>query len=222
MEWLSLPEVLDYVNAKCFQNEKGYKYAAFFIENQPPSQIDPHNDLAPEISAETIIRHVPDGLELARKYHLPHRLYDFIAEHHGTLVTRYQYTRAVQAAGNGGSQVSESLFRYAGPSPRSKETAILMFADGVEARARAERPQNDIEIRNLIRDVIERCQKDGQLDNTSLSQHDLASITESLITSLRATYHPRLEYPQEEYSSQQSTSLDIPTTPRPSLTKKHK
>jgi putative nucleotidyltransferase with HDIG domain len=194
----------------------------FFIENQPPAQIDPHNDLVPEISAETIIRHVTDGLELARKYHLPHRLYDFIAEHHGTLVTRYQYNRAVQAAGNDASKVNESLFRYAGPSPRSKETAILMFADGVEARARAERPQNDDEMSILIRDVIERCQKDGQLDNTSLSQRDLASITGSLITSLRATYHPRLEYPQEDHSLPAATSVSIPTTPRPRTLKKHK
>jgi membrane-associated HD superfamily phosphohydrolase len=97
-----------------------------------------------------------------------------------------------------------------------------MFADGVEARARAEHPQNDDEMRTLIRDVIERCQKDGQLDNTSLSQHDLLRITESLVTSLRATYHPRLEYPQEQHSLQPSTSVETPTTPRPTLLKKHK
>ena len=91
-------------------------------------------------------------------------LYDFIAEHHGTLVTRYQYNRAVQAADGDASKVDESWFRYPGPSPRSKETAILMFADGVEARARAERPRNDDEVRTLVRNVIERCQKDDQLD----------------------------------------------------------
>jgi len=194
----------------------------FFVENQPPSQIDSHDDLAPEISAETIIRHVPDGLGLARKYHLPRRLYDFIAEHHGTLVTRYQYNRAVQAAEGDASKVDESQFRYPGPSPRSKETAILMFADGVEARARAERPRNDEEMRTLVRNVIERCQKDGQLDNTSLSQRDLASITESFIATLRVTYHPRLEYPQEQLATQPSAAVEVPTTPRPSLLKKHK
>ncbi|HEY5270216.1 MAG TPA: HDIG domain-containing metalloprotein [Anaerolineales bacterium] len=194
----------------------------FFVENQPPSQIDSHDDLAPEISAETIIRHVPDGLGLARKYHLPRRLYDFIAEHHGTLVTRYQYNRAVQAAEGDASKVDESQFRYPGPSPRSKETAILMFADGVEARARAERPRSDEEMRTLVRNVIERCQKDGQLDNTSLSQRDLASITESFIATLRVTYHPRLEYPQEQLATQPSAAVEVPTTPRPSLLKKHK
>ncbi len=193
----------------------------FFVENQPPSQIDSHDDLAPETSAEAIIRHVPDGLGLARKYHLPRRLYDFIAEHHGTLVTRYQYNRAVQAAEGDASKVNESLFRYPGPSPRSKETAILMFADGVEARARAEHPHNDDEVRILVRNVIERCQKDGQLENTPLSQRDLASITESFVATLRVTYHPRLEYPPDHLASQPGAG-DVPTTPIPSFLKKHK
>jgi len=194
----------------------------FFVENQPSSHIDSHDDLAPEFSAKAIIRHVPDGLGLARKFRLPRRLYDFIAEHHGTLVTRYQYNRAVQAAQGDASKVDQNQFRYPGPSPRSKETAILMFADGVEAQARAERPRNDDDVRALVRNVIERCQKDGQLDNTPLSQRDLASITESFITTLRVTYHPRLEYPQEQLASQPSSPVEVPTTPRPALLKKHK
>jgi membrane-associated HD superfamily phosphohydrolase len=165
---------------------------------------------------------VPDGLGLARKYRLPRRLYDFIAEHHGTLVTRYQYNRAVQAAQGDASKVDQIQFRYPGPSPRSKETAILMFADGVEAQARAERPHNDDEVRTLVRNVIERCQKDGQLDHTPLSQRDLASITESFIATLRVTYHPRLEYPQEQLASQPSAEVEVPTTPRPAVLKKHK
>ena len=169
----------------------------FFVENQPPGQINSHDDLKPEDSAQIIIRHVSDGLELARRYHLPHRLQDFIAEHHGTLVTRYQYNRAVQAANGDKSKVSEAEFRYPGPAPRSKETALLMFADGVEARARAERPGNDDEVRSLVRSVIESRQKDGQLDNAPISQRDLATVIESFVTTLRVTYHPRLEYPQE-------------------------
>jgi putative nucleotidyltransferase with HDIG domain len=183
----------------------------FFVENQPPSQIDSHDDLKPEASAQAIIRHVTDGLELARKYHLPHRLQDFIAEHHGTLLTRYQYNRAVQAADGDKSKVNEADFRYPGPSPRSKETALLMFADGVEARARAERPANDGEVRSLVRSVIESRQKDGQLDDAPLSQRDLANIIESFVTTLRVTYHPRLEYPKES-----PAILEAPTQPRPS------
>jgi cyclic-di-AMP phosphodiesterase PgpH len=194
----------------------------FFVENQPSSQINSHDDLPAEISAETIIRHVPDGLELARKYHLPRRLYDFIAEHHGTLVTRYQYNRAIQTAQGDASKVEEIRFRYPGPSPRSKETAILMFADGVEARSRAEHPGNDDEVRALVRNVIERCQKDGQLDNTPLSQRDLASIIESFVATLRVTYHPRLEYPTEQPALQPHIAMEVPTTSKLSLSKKRK
>ncbi|MGD0877795.1 MAG: HDIG domain-containing metalloprotein [Anaerolineales bacterium] len=182
----------------------------FFVENQPPSQIDSHDDLKPEDSAQAIIRHVPDGLELARKHHLPRRLQDFIAEHHGTLITRYQYNRAVQAAGGDKSKVDEASFRYPGPAPRSKETALLMFADGVEARSRAERPANDEEVRKLVRSVIENRTKDGQLDDAPLSQRDLAVITESFVTTLRVAYHPRLEYPVEV-----PATLEVPTQHRP-------
>jgi putative nucleotidyltransferase with HDIG domain len=183
----------------------------FFVENQPPSQIDSHDDLDPEVSAQAIIRHATDGLELARRYRLPRRLRDFIAEHHGTLVTRYQYNRAVQAAGGDASKVDENKFRYPGPAPHSKETALLMFADGVEARARAERPGSDEELRLLVRSVIENRQKNGQLDDAPLSQRDLANITESFIATLRVTYHPRLEYPKE-----QSATVDTSTQPRSS------
>jgi putative nucleotidyltransferase with HDIG domain len=182
----------------------------FFVENQPPNQIDSHDDLNPEASARAIIRHVTDGLELARKYRLPRRLQDFISEHHGTLIARYQYNRAVQAAGGDKSKVNEAEFRYPGPAPRSKETALLMFADGVEARARAERPANDEEVRCLVRSVIENRQRDGQLNDAPLSQRDLTNIIESFVTTLRVTYHPRLEYPQELPAIQ-----DIPTQPRP-------
>ena len=175
----------------------------FFVENQPPAQIDSHDDLDPKESARTIIRHVTDGLELAQKYRLPRRLQDFIAEHHGTLITRYQYNRAVQLANGDASSVNELDFRYPGPTPRSKETALLMFADGVEARARAEHPGTDDEVRALVRGVIENRRKDGQLDDAPLSSRDLANILDSFATTLRVTYHPRLEYPQEPVAAQE-------------------
>jgi cyclic-di-AMP phosphodiesterase PgpH len=178
----------------------------FFVENQPASQIDSHDDLDPVESAQAIIRHVTDGLELAHRYRLPRRLQDFIAEHHGTLLTRYQYNRAVQAAGGDESKVDENDFRYPGPAPRSKETALLMFADGVEASARAERPSNDEELRALVKKVLDNRQKYGQLTDTPLSQRDLASITESFISTLRVTYHPRLEYPSDA-----APAVEIPT-----------
>ncbi len=182
----------------------------FFVENQPPSQVDSHDDMKPEVSAQTIIRHVSDGLELARKYRLPRRLQDFIAEHHGTFITGYQYNRAIRAAEGDKSKIDELAFRYPGPAPRSKETALLMFADGVEARARAEHPGNDDEVRNLVRSVIDNRQQDGQLDDTPLSQRDIANIIESFVTTLRVTFHPRLEYPKDP-----PATTDVPTHRRP-------
>ena len=190
----------------------------FFIENQPPSQTDSHTDLSPEVAAATIIRHIPDGLELARKHRLPHRIHDFISEHQGTMLTRYQYTQAVQAAGGDASQVDEAKFRYPGPTPRSKETALLMFADGVEATARAEHPATDEEVRKLVRNVIDRCRKDGQLEEAPLSQKDIADITESFVTTLRVTYHPRLEYPQDQSRTSTPETVNQAALP-PSVSK---
>ncbi len=170
----------------------------FFIENQVPGSINTHEDLAPEESAEIIIRHVNDGVTLGRKYRLPRRLIDFILEHHGTNITRYQYTQALKNAKGDHSKVDLEKFRYPGPAPRSRETALLMLADGTEAWARAERPQTEQELRSLVHKSIERVQQSGQINNTHLTLRDLALIKESFISTLRGTLHPRIKYPKEK------------------------
>ncbi len=169
----------------------------FFIENQPAENIDPHDDIPPEESAAAIIAHVTDGVALARKYRLPRRMDDFILEHHGTMVTRYQYNQAVQAAGGDASKVDIEKFRYPGPRPQSRETALLMLADGTEARARAQRPHDEESIRKLVLSTIEAAQKQGQLDDTKLTLRDLSIITEAFVTVLKGTHHPRIAYPKE-------------------------
>jgi len=170
----------------------------YFIENQVSDNLNPHDELEPVISAATIIRHVPDGLELAHKHRLPRRIHDFIAEHHGTMLTRYQYAKAVDAAGGDESKVDKELFRYPGPRPQSRETAILMLADGSEARVRAERPKDVDDLHDLIKDVVENRVTLGQLDDTDLTFHDLEVIIDSFTTTLRGIYHPRLEYPNQK------------------------
>jgi cyclic-di-AMP phosphodiesterase PgpH len=189
----------------------------FFVENQPPDQIDAHQGLEPVTTSETIIRHVADGLELAKKYRLPRRIHDFISEHHGTLITRYQYNAALEAAGGHSDQVDIEKFRYSGRPPHSRETALLMLADGVEARARAEHPKDDDELRAIVRSVIEYRQQAGQLENTPLTQRDLQEVLESFVTTLRGTYHPRLEYPQER-----PPAGEMPTSPVVRTAKKSK
>jgi membrane-associated HD superfamily phosphohydrolase len=152
----------------------------------------------PAEAARLVIKHVPDGLALARKYRLPQRVRDFISEHHGTLITRYQYTRALELAGGDAAQVDIEQFRYPGPTPRSRETAVLMLSDMTEARVRAERPQGEEALRAVIQRTIEICQKNGQLDETRLTLRDLRQITDSFTSSLQGNYHPRIAYPSSE------------------------
>jgi cyclic-di-AMP phosphodiesterase PgpH len=168
----------------------------FFIENQIKGNPNPHEGLDPLTSAGVIVKHIGDGVALARKYNLPPRLQDFIREHHGTLITRYQYNRAVTENGNDESKVDIEAYRYPGPSPRSRETALLMLADGCEARARAELPKDEIELRSMVKKVIDKCLIDGQLDNTRLTLNDLVKITDSFTTTLMGVYHQRIIYPE--------------------------
>lgn len=188
------------------------KDPSFFIENQAPGQTNTHQDMEPEEAAATIIRHVTDGVELARKYRLPRRMQDFILEHHGTTMTRYQYNQALQKVDGDASQINVENFRYPGPRPRSRETAILMLADGSEARARAQNPQTDEDMRKLVRGVIEFVLNEGQLDQTMLTLRDLNIIVESFVTTLRGTYHPRIQYPVAE--------LPLAAEPNPTLPRK--
>jgi cyclic-di-AMP phosphodiesterase PgpH len=169
----------------------------FFIENQPQGEVNTHEDIDPAESASTIISHVIDGVALARKYRLPRRIDDFILEHHGSMLTRYQYNQALEAAGGDRSKVDERNFHYPGPAPRSRETALLMLADGSEARTRAERPQDEDAMRRIVLSTIEHAQKQGQLDNTQLTLRDLSLIADAFVNVLRGTHHPRISYPKE-------------------------
>jgi putative nucleotidyltransferase with HDIG domain len=180
----------------------------FFVENQQQDQLNTHEDLAPHESAEAIIDHVNEGIALAHKHRLPRRIDDFILEHHGTMITRYQYNQALKAAGGDESNVDKETFRYPGPRPRSRETALLMLADGSEARARAERPEDEEAIRKIVRSTIEAAQKQGQLDETQLTLRDLSIITDVFVNILRGTHHPRISYPKESPATQ-----DVSTFP---------
>lgn len=166
----------------------------FFIENQVKEKIDSHDDIDPATAAATIIQHVTDGVELAKKYRLPTRIIDFIKEHHGTLLTQYQYTQAIKEVEDP-EDVDIQLFKYPGPPPRSRETALLMLSDGMEARARAEQPKDEIELKVLIAKVIDYYRNQNQLNNTDLTLKDLEVIADSFFITLRGIYHPRIQYP---------------------------
>ena len=189
----------------------------FFIENQIPGTPNPHDKLDPYASALIIIRHVVDGAGLARKHRIPRRIQDFVLEHHGTMITRYQYAKAVEAANGDEGAVDIEQFRYPGPTPYSRETAILMLADGSEARVRAERPKDEYELRQVIEAVIQHRVSTGQLDHTTLTLRDLEELTSSFTTTLRGMYHPRIEYPKmEKTAASQVETIPVPrSNPQP-------
>jgi putative nucleotidyltransferase with HDIG domain len=173
------------------------KNPQFFIENQVPGQ-NIHEQLDPQTSASVILDHIRNGIDLARKYRLPERVIAFIPEHHGTLETSYQYHKALESVNGEKTRLNPRDFHYPGPKPRSKETALLMLADGVEAKARAESPKNLEEIDRLVRWVIENRLNQGQLDYVDLTLKDLDTIRRSFVTTLKGIYHPRISYPEEE------------------------
>ena len=184
------------------------KNPQFFIENQGSNQINTHDDIDPEESAAIIINHVKNGLELAKKYRLPRRICNFIPEHHGTLMTRYQYGKALEAVGGDDTQVDKTKFRYPGPRPQSIETALVMLADGCEAYVRSQTPETDEELRTLIKDMVDRRVNAGQLINTELTLKDLKVIIDSYTATLKGTYHSRVDYPEDNDQEENRTATD--------------
>ena len=178
---------------------------SFFIENQPPNQINTHDDLDPVITSETIKKHVEDGLNLGHKYHLPPQILAFINEHHGTSITWYQYDQALENTDDA-SQIDKDLFRYRGTPPQSRETAILLLADGCEARVRAEAPVEPQDIARIVKENIQQALSQGQLDYTDLTLNDLRVIANSFTRTLQNTYHHRVAYPRIDGAETESTS----------------
>ncbi len=178
----------------------------FFIENQLSGQ-NIHEQMDPATSASMIIAHVTDGQELARKHRLPKVVADFILEHHGTMRTEYQYHLALKAAGDDTDSVDPRDFTYPGPRPRSKETAILMLADGVEAKIRSDMPEDEASLDEAVAWVIEDRLAKKQLARTDLTLKNLDTIRRSFVKTLRSIYHPRIRYPEAAEPTSSETAL---------------
>ena len=198
------------------------RFPHYFIENQVPGFRNPHDDLSPEASAAIIIQHVTDGVEMVKKHRLPRRIQDFVLEHHGTMITRYQYHKAVNGAEGDADAVDVSLYTYPGPKPQSRETALVMLADGVEARARAERPETEDEVRKLIKDVVDYRLKNDQLSDTKLTLQNLEEVIDSFTATLRGVYHPRIEYPQTDSDTRPTKNLLPESSQEPSTVEEHR
>jgi len=170
------------------------KRPAFFIENQRGE--NPHDKISPNLSTLIVHSHVKDGLELAQKYKLPEAIQNFIPEHQGTSLAAYFYHKAKQ--GEYGDSVDENDFRYPGPKPQSKETAILMVSDAVEATSRTLEKPTPIRIQSMVKKIISKCLEDGQFDECGLSFKELSVMADVLTQILTTMYHKRIEYPDAE------------------------
>jgi len=162
----------------------------FFKENQIIND-NPHDNLTPKLSAMIISAHVKDGIELANEYKLPSVIKQIIEEHHGTTLIKYFYAVAKQ----NGEDVDDKIFRYPGPKPKSKESAIVMLADCVEAAVRSMGSVTLEDIENMVDKIIKDKIEDGQLDESNLTLKDILNIKKSFINVLQGIFHNRIEYP---------------------------
>ncbi len=165
----------------------------YFIENQSTG-VNPHNDLSPRDSSKIITDHVIKGIELAKKYNLPDRIIDFIRTHHGTSATYYFYKKEQEL--NPDVEVDIKKFKYQGPIPFSKETAILMMCDAAEAASKSLKNPTAQSINDLIDKIIEKQMADGQFLNSDITFREIEVIKKVIKKKLMNIYHLRVEYPE--------------------------
>ncbi|UCC96012.1 MAG: HDIG domain-containing protein [Candidatus Omnitrophota bacterium] len=166
----------------------------YFVENLVTYR-DVHKDLKPSMSKLIIVNHVKEGVELAKKHRLNPKIVDFVTQHHGRSLVYYFYQKAKEH--EPGAEHEEE-YRYPGPRPQSKETAIVLLADTIEALSRTLDEPTPSRIEEMVRDVVKKRFMEGELDETNLTLKDLEKITQSFIRTLCAIFHTRINYPKEE------------------------
>ncbi len=167
------------------------KNPKYFTENQI-GDYNPHDELTPEKSAEIIINHVIEGIEMARRNGLPEKVIDFIRTHHGTDIVQYFYEKAKE----NDPDVEVNKFRYPGPNPFSKETAIVMMADSVEAASKSLKNPTKEEMDSLVDKIIDRKVQMGLLNNAQITMREISEAKKVLKNKLRSIHHLRVEYPE--------------------------
>ncbi|MSP22671.1 MAG: HDIG domain-containing protein [Dehalococcoidia bacterium] len=182
---------------------------AFFIENVH-SDSNPHEGLEPLQSTRVIHQHVTAGVELARRWGLPPDVARFIPQHHGTRLMTFFYRRAAEAD----PEIDPELFRYPGPRPQTRESAVVMLADACEATVRATLDRGEDRIRAIVDGIVRERIEEGQLDECDISMRDLAVVSDSFTRSLSAVYHPRVQYPEPTLRELDARRVDpLPSPP---------
>lgn len=175
---------------------------AFFTENQ--GGVNPHDNLPEEQSAQIIIRHVTEGMEMADKYRLPSVIKECVATHHGRNKAKYFYINYVNKHPD--EPVNEEMFTYPGPNPQTKEQAILMMADSVEAASRSLKEINEDSLRKLVDGIVDQQVKEGFFRDCPITFRDVAVAKDVLVSSLKTIYHTRISYP--------TLNMDTPESPK--------
>jgi putative nucleotidyltransferase with HDIG domain len=170
---------------------------AYFVENQ--GKENRHESLVPAMSTLIIVAHVKEGVELARQYNLPQPIVDLIGEHHGTTLVEYFFRRAEERSHSdpNGEEVNEQTYRYPGPKPTTRESAVLMLSDAVESASRTLTEPTPARIASLVHELAMKRLLDGQFDECGLTLEELGLIEQSLVKSLTAVYHGRVKYPDQ-------------------------
>lgn len=193
-------EVADKIGAKAQLARTGALYhdigkvlnPAFFTENQ--TGVNPHDTISEERSAQIIINHVTDGLRLAEKYHLPQVIKEFIRTHHGTGLVKYFYIQYCNK--HVGETVDEEAFRYPGPNPQTREQAVVMMCDSVEAASRSLKEYTEESITQLVNRIVDSQLAEGHFKECPITFRDIADAKRTLIDSLKTIYHTRISYPE--------------------------
>lgn len=201
-------EVADKIGAKAQLARTGALYhdigkvlnPAFFTENQ--SGVNPHDTISEERSAQIIINHVTDGLRLAEKYHLPQVIKEFIRTHHGTGLVKYFYIQYCNK--HVGETVDEDAFRYPGPNPQTREQAVVMMCDSVEAASRSLKEYTEESITQLVNRIVDSQLAEGHFKECSITFRDIADAKRTLIDSLKTIYHTRISYPEVKKPTDQA------------------
>lgn len=171
------------------------EHAKYFIENQKPGN-NPHDHISPFMSRTLLIAHIKDGVELGMKYKLGKPIIDGIVQHHGTTLISFFYNKALELKQEGDSEITEEEFRYPGPKPQFRESALVMLADSIEAAARSLDEPTPTRLQNIVRNIIQRKFTDGQLDQCNLTLKDLSKVEQAFVKILLGIYHQRIDYPR--------------------------
>ena len=163
------------------------------------------------MSTLVIINHVKEGVEIARKEKLPVEIRELIEQHHGSSLVRYFYLKAKEKVDPEMEKIGEETFRYPGPKPQTKEAALVMLADSVEAASKSLKNQKEDNLKRVIRDIFDNYLTDGQLDDCSFSLKELRMIAASFLATLLTVYQPRPDYPGFEFESKPRKKTEKPS-----------